>query len=876
MIAARHPALGAALALCFSAGLARGGSDFMHKLKQSNDGLRRTVLDNGLVCLVKEDPSAPVVAIQIWVGSGAIHEGEFLGSGLAHYMEHMIFKGTPTLGPADISRTIDEAGGNINAYTAHDRTVFYCDLPSKNWKTGVDILADAVMHATLPEDEWEREKNVILREFAMGYDSPERVLGKLLWSTAFRVHPYRHPVIGYEDVFRRRTRDDLLSFFHQHYVPDNMIAVVIGDIDADEVEAHLAEVFKDFERRARPPVNLPEEPTQLSPRFARTTGNYEVTRLVVAFHTTPLSHPDTPALDVLADIVGEGRSSRLYRRLRDELQLVHAIDAWSHTPQYAGLFGITATFDPDKEDEVLRVLHEEIASWHDTVFTEAEIDKARRKQLVRELGSLQTMSGQAGSYGSGEYYAGNPRFSEVYLENLERVTAADLQAVVRRYLIPDNRTEVLLSPEPEPERAAAAPEREAERDLRESIAKIQLPNGTPLIVREDRRLPFVHIAAVLGGGLLSETEATAGITQLTADMLTRGTEYRTAMEIAERLDARGASLNAFSGRNSFGLLASGLSDDAEEVMATLAESLLKPSFPERELAKQKAVQLAAIRRQKEQPMPVAQDLLREALYPDHPYRWIPAGLENAVNAIDRDALLDYHRRHVRAGNLVLAVFGDISPDEAEALVRKTFAALPAGALERATPEPPPRSGPASIVRRHHGEQAVLLVGFPGIDVHDPRTDSLNILDRALSGLSSDLAIEVRDKRGLVYYIGASSLVGLAPGFVTLYAGTTAEAADEVIALANAELERIKTDGLRPEEFERAREQILAANDMSLQNNLELAQTCALHELYGLGYDHPLTLRERMAALTPEDVRQTAAGLFDPEREVTVVVAPDGE
>lgn len=674
-------------------------TSFMQILKQSNDGLQRTVLDNGLVCLVKEDHSAPVVAVQIWVGSGAIHEGRFLGSGLAHYMEHMIFKGTPTLGPADISRTIDEAGGNINAYTAHDRTVFYCDLPSKNWKVGVDILSDAVMNATLPEDEWEREKKVILREFAMGYDSPERVLSKLLWSTAFRTHPYRHPVIGYEDVFRKRTREDLLAFFHENYVPDNMTAVVIGDINANEVQEHLATVFKDFERRNRPPVVLPSEPPQLSERFARKTGPYEVTRMVMAFHTTPLSHPDTPALDVLSEIVGDGRSSRLYRKLRDELQLVHSIDAWSHTPLSAGLFGITATFQPDQEKEVLRVLHDEIASWQTTPFTEAEIEKARRRQLVRELGSLQTMSGQASSYGSGEYYAGSPRYSETYLAQLESVTAEDLTRVVQTYLTQPNQTTVLLSPEADPavttNKTAPSP---SATDLRDSISKVMLPNGTPVIIREDHRLPFVHIAAVLGGGLLSESEDTAGITQLTADMLTRGTQHRTGMDIAEWLDQRGASLNAFSGRNSFGLLATGLSDDADEVMKTLAECLLQPAFPERELTKQRTVQLAAIRRQQEQPMPVAQDRLREALYPHHPYRWIPAGLEASVANLDREALVAYHRDHLKAGNLVISVFGDITAEQAETLARQAFSGLPAGSLDRTVPQPQPPNRP----RTHRG------------------------------------------------------------------------------------------------------------------------------------------------------------------------------
>ena len=146
--------------------------------QRSNSGLRRFVLENGMGVLLKEDHSAPVVAIQVWVGAGSIYEDEHLGCGLSHFVEHMIFKGTPTRSPGDISRQISDVGGDINAYTAHERTVFYVKLPSHGWRAGLDVLSDAVMHASFPEDEWQREQEVILREFAMGRDDPLREHGK--------------------------------------------------------------------------------------------------------------------------------------------------------------------------------------------------------------------------------------------------------------------------------------------------------------------------------------------------------------------------------------------------------------------------------------------------------------------------------------------------------------------------------------------------------------------------------------------------------------------------------------------------------------------------------------------------------------------------
>lgn len=838
-------------------------------LRESNESLRRIVLDNGMVCLIKPDASAPVAAVQIWVGSGSIHEGKWLGAGLSHYMEHMIFKGTPTRGPSEITKAIDDAGGEINAYTAQDRTVFYADLPSRNWKVGVDVLADAVMHATLPEDEWEREKEVILREFAMGDDNPDRLLSKLLWSTAYRVHPYRFPVIGYEEIFRTMTRDQLEAYFHQHYVPDNMITVVVGDIDPDEVETHLREVFSAFQRRAHAAPPLPAEPPQVAPREARKISPVEVSRLAMVWHTVSLDHPDAPALDLLATLAGQGRSSRLEARLKEREQLAHDIGAWSFTPRDSGLFAITASFDPENEQALRTSLDEELVAWREGDFPTNEIEKARRNLMVSELDELQTMHGQAASYASGEYYTGNPRFSEIYMAGLARVTPEKISEVVRRYLNPDQRTTVILSP-PTTNEAASV---KSNNTNSLNISRFTLSNGIPVIVREDHRLPFVHAAAALGGGLLSENETNNGITVLMGDLLTRGTAKHTAEEIAAEVEQRGAALNAFSGRNSFGLTAQMLAEDTDAIFSLFAECLLDSTFPEAEFEKQRALQTATIRRQREQPMYIAQEGLRNLLFPGHPYRFNAAGSAGSLKNLTVDAVREHYQQLVTRSNLVISLFGDITREEAEALAEKYLAATPDGPrpeLKRAAPTP---TLPASAEQTEQKEQAIVLVGYPGIDVADPRVDALNVLQKALSGLSSDLGIEIREKRGLVYYVGAFSLVALDPGFFALYAGTREEAIPEVEKLMTAELERIRKEGIRADEFARARAQLAAAASMSLQNNGELATACALNELYGLGYRYPLEQEQRLQALTPEDVRALADALIVEQQRAISVVHP---
>ena len=841
----------------------------LDQLRASNEQLHREVLDNGLICLIKPDNSAPVVAIQIWVGTGSIHENENLGAGLSHYIEHMIFKGTPTRGPADITRQIDEAGGQINAYTSHDRTVFYADLPSRNWKVGLDVLSDAVMNASLPEDEWEREKEVILREFAMGYDSPQRVHGKLLYETAYRVSPYRVPVIGYEEVFRTMTREHLERFFHEHYVPDNMIVVVVGDVQTREVLDYLKDQFKDFKRRARPPVMLPAEPQQLTPRLGRKTGIYQVSRLHWAYHTVSLDHPDAAALDVLASILGDGRSSLLYQELREKRHLVHTIGAWSHTPAHGGLFGISATFDPDKEAEVIAAIREVLADYRGRPFTAEQIAKARRIQFMNELSSLQTMNGQASSYGAGEYYAGNPRFGEFYLEQIARVDNDRLHEVFERHVINNFETIALLSPE----LSAGDATRSDEARVENPTTRVTLSNGIPLVIREDRRLPFINISVAMGGGLLSENDDNNGITQLVADLLTRGTPTRTASQIAEEIESRSASLSGYSGRNSFGMNANGFSEDFDLLLSIMADCLINSDFPEEELTKQKRQQIASMRQQREQPMFLAQESLREILFPGHPYRFNTQGTEVSLPAITRDDLIDYFKRHTTPDNMVISIVGDIDADEARQKVERYLGRLQGQAEKISEWTPAVPELPSHRETNGPFEQAILLIGFPGVDIKDSRNEALNLLQRALSGLSSELAIEVREKRGLVYFIGAFSMSGYEPGLFAFYAGTSAEQMDEVETLILEQIERIASNGLRPDEFDRAKAQLRAQHDMSLQNSGDVAQMIALNELYGLGYQYHFDFPARLETLTQDDIRNAAASLLVREKAAVSRLVP---
>src|SRR5438309_5327912 len=311
-------------------------------------GVRLTTLENGLTIIVRQDHSAPVVSAQAWCMAGSIHEGKWLGAGMSHVLEHMLFKGTKTRPGSRIDQEVQEAGGYMNAYTSFDRTVYHIDVPNTGAQVAIDILCDIMQNASLPADEMAKEKQVITREMDMNVDDPGRRASRRLFETAYTKSPYRFTVIGYPDIFNELKQEDVLAYYHEKYAPNNVFYVVTGDLKHNEVVAQIRQAYAKAPAKALPPVVLPEEPRQTAPREIIEEAPIELGYLHFAWHIPETRHPDVPLLDVLAVLLGNGRSSRLYQQVREQKGLTHSADAWTYSPGESGLFGMSATVDPDK------------------------------------------------------------------------------------------------------------------------------------------------------------------------------------------------------------------------------------------------------------------------------------------------------------------------------------------------------------------------------------------------------------------------------------------------------------------------------------------------------------------------------------------------
>src|SRR3989454_4119445 len=300
---------------------------------------QKWVLPNGLTIVVQEDRSAPVASVQAWCATGSIYEDQHLGAGLSHILEHMLFKGTKTRSTNEIAQKIQDVGGYINAYTSFDRTVFWIDVPKDGVSAALSVLSDAMMNSTLPPEEYAKEQEVIRREFAMGLDDPDRQAGLLLFATAYQRHPYRLPVIGEIEIYNQLTQEQVMQYYKSRYLPNNLTFIVVGDVDGQKVHQQLADFFKRYPEKSLKPVFVPEEPPQLGRREVHNEFATELTRLSLAWHIPEITHPDVPALDLLSTILGEGRSSRLYRRGWGEIRPPFCLSGFFFLSGDPGLLG---------------------------------------------------------------------------------------------------------------------------------------------------------------------------------------------------------------------------------------------------------------------------------------------------------------------------------------------------------------------------------------------------------------------------------------------------------------------------------------------------------------------------------------------------------
>ncbi len=835
------------------------------------ENARREVLDNGLTVLIDPIPTSPAVAIYALVKTGSATEGKYLGSGISHFVEHMLFKGTEDhKAVGAIAQEVMSLGGTINASTSFDYTMYTLDLPRDRFDRGLAIIADMLMNSAFNPEEVEKERTVILGEMRLYNDNPDRQLSQLLYSNAYQEHPYKHPVIGYEPLFKSITREGLWDYYKSTYIPNNIILAVAGNVDPGKILPLIKEAFKKYPARPYPLRQLPLEPERITPGSVEKRYPTELTRLSVAFGGVKLLHRDMFAMDVLSMILGQGETSRLYKNIYTNKKLVHSISAYNWTPQDRGLFEIGCLLDESKIEPTLAAVREEIENIRNNGIDPKELEKTKRQVLSEHIFNHQTASAVADDMSVNEAITGDFRFSEKYVEGIRSVIPQDIQRVAREYLTWDKRTVAVLKPEATQGGPAAEPAPAAEAPIERHV----LDNGLKVLIREDHTYPLVSVNLVLKGGVRQETADNNGIFELFSRLWVKGTRSRTAEMIAQSMESRGGGLGGFSGRNSFGLRLSVLSEDTGFGLDLLEDVFKHPTFPAAEFQKEMELMKIAIAQREDNISSVTSKSLRETLFLTHPSRLDPLGSLESVSQIKQPDLVSLYGRFCVPDNMVLTVFGDVNAKTILADIKKRFGALPKKAPALAEFQEDPPSAPRERTNRLKKEQSMVMFGFQGVRVNDPQRTGLEVLSSILgSSFQGRLFARIRDELGKSYTLGGGFSPGLDPGVIYFYVLTTDAEVENVRNIIEEEIEKLQNEPVADQELSDIKTFLKGTFRMGLETNDALGFMAALDELYGLGYEYYQSYEKNVDGVSAEDIRALARKYLDLNRSAVILTRP---
>lgn len=785
---------------------------------------------NGLTVLIKEDKSHPVVSLQYWVGTGSMNEGHWQGSGLSHLLEHLVFKGTENYSGQDLARKVQERGGHWNAYTSVNRTVYYIDGPAESWQIFLNLLTELVFCPTFPEEEVEREKEVVRREMAMYADDPDSVAYQLLMQTLYLKHPRRWPVLGEPASFDCLTRQDVLDYHASRYVPNNVVLSIAGDVDAAEILSHLELLVEDFKARPLNRELIPHEPHQFGSRTVRKEFAVPYSKLNLAWRLPCSGHPDTPALSALSSILGGGRSARFYEKFHDRLGLVYSIEVHSNQSESdEGAFTISMDVDRAQRDKVRDLVLQELRNLAEEDFTE-DLKRVCKQTRVSRLRRRSSAAGVASEMGADWFGARNLNLSSEWQEAIERVTTEDLHRVCSTWLSAPNVTEVSLDPLGSNAMEEGGASSGAEAVMSEHV----LGNGMKVVIREDHRLPLAYACLAFKGGCRAENEHDAGVTDLMSECLLKGTATRSAADIARFLEDIGGAINTSTGNNSLSVGCQILAEDLDAGLELMADVVMNPSFPEDAFLREKESFVADAEEDQEDPLSVAFRQERRVAYGHVSYGNAPSGTPESLSSLTVQDVRDQYERIICASNAVICISGDVRKEEVLPLLEKHLGGMRAGTPPVLTPTPALQAGREVAVLDK--QQAVLVVGMPGVDVASPEMAQALLFQSWCSDMAGPVFTSIREEAGLAYYASSSLFIGMDAGGICFYLGTSPEQLEEAGQRLEETLKMIYERGMTEEELERTKASALSSRLLAMQSNGTLCQMLALDILFGLPLD----------------------------------------
>lgn len=857
-------------------------------------------LKNGLQVLLIESHKSPVVSLQAWVRTGSADEIP-REAGISHFIEHLLFKGTRKFKVGEIAQIIEGSGGELNAYTSFDQTVFYMTLSKNYMRTGLEALSEMMGHPQFDPAEIDAEREVVVEEMRRGMDSLGRNASQLLFKTAYGTHPYGRPVIGFEKIIRKVTPKTIRSYFEGRYNPRNMFLVISGDFAVPEAKAMIQEFFGGLETHPVRKVRRPKVPKIVRPKVKVDTSKFEQSIAYVGWPVPKIAHADVPALDLLAFVLGMGETSRLVNRLRMREPLVQSVGASTFTPADEGLFLVSASFTDTDPHRIFAAVREEIMRIVRDGVDPDEIRRAVTNLQSDEFYSLETVDGLARKFGNLEFHFRDVGMAERYLKIMRGLTSADLQRVARKYLRPEATIATGLQGQKAEGLAAALKSfiADLKKDLRDPAAKkkaktvkvkhaavprfkaqrrtpevelITLANGDRVLYRPAFDTPVVSVRVATVGGMRAEPANQGGLCELMTRAWMGGTAELSEHEIATKIEGLAAGMSPMGGRNSLSLGVDALSSAILPMSELWAQLLTGPAFPQDVIDRERRIQQHQIQAKKDNPAQICMQLFAQGMFGGHAYSRDPLGTAASLQSLTRETLRDWWTQNFLKRKKTIAICGATDKETWIDAFENALGRKPALGL---APEVKKVAYPASAVsvfEKVDKEQTHLVCGFPGLTVFDERRYALQLIQSILAGQGGRLFLELRDKNSLAYSVSPLRMEGLDGGYFGAYIGCAPNKTETALRMMHEQFDRLCDEAVPEAELERAKRYIIGRHDIDLQRASSVSAAILFNDLYGIDYNEAFTSAEKYRAVTPEQIRELARQIFG-QAAVVAVVGP---
>lgn len=860
--------------------------------------IRKFQLKNGLKVIFQQSHKSPVVSIQAWVRTGSADEGK-KEEGISHFIEHLVFKGTQKFKVGEIASVIEGAGGELNAYTSFDQTVFYVTMSKTFIDLGLEVISEMMGFPQFDPTEINNEREVVIEEIKRGQDSLGRQASQLLFKTAFNKHPYGIPVIGYDKNVRAWSAKKIVDYYHSRYSPQNMFLVVTGDFEELEMKQKVTQLFGRFESYKVRKVKRKPEPKQKKIRMKIEKSSFDQSISYIAWKTPKISHADIPALDVLAMIMGQGDSSKLVDRLRIQAPIVISCGSSLFSSMDPGFLAISLGYKKENLEQALAGTLMVIQSIFRGEISQQELQKAIANIESENFYSMETVDGLSRKIGESEFLLGDVNYPEKYIKLVKKVTIKDLVRVARKYMITETLNITTLTND-DPvnvkkiwntwikdfqKNRKFSPLKLNENKLKSQkivvpkvnrVGKenqtelVQLSNGVRVLIRPNFDTKVISVKAAFLGGVRAEPAFLDGMTELMSRSWLGGTRQFSETEIYAKTEALAAGIGPLAGRNSIGIGLDVLSPQETEAQDLFLNVMVDPIFPKEVVDREKKLQIEQIKSKHDSPSQIAVRMMMESLFGNHPYGKDLLGSEESLGKVETKDVIDHWKTHLSRKNMTIVLSGAQNRDLWLKKIEQATKDIPVGKKfdkTFSTNYPKTESHRFYELKK---EQSHLITAYPGLRITDKDRYTLHIIQSILAGQGGRLFIELRDRNSLAYSVSPMRMEGIEAGYFGAYIGCSPDKIDKALEMMRIEFKKLCTVKVGADELERAKRYLIGRHDIDLQRVSAIASSILYDDIYGIPYDESFHFSEKYQSVTAEHVMRVAQTIFEAPPVVSVV------